>query len=434
MRPVGSARSSNGSRFKRWSINAIARELTTAQGPEGRPIQKTVWHHHQVAEFLANRKYIGQWAWGATRTIRNSKGKVSRSRSMSTQGLRDRPNLRIVAQEVWELAQSRLGCLTKQFGMQPGQKRRGPRVHHSVEYPQGLLRGLVVCAVCKRRLWQEGRGGKYFLACPDHGDGSTASAQCGSRPCEAGRGRNRKHAGDLLENWPEWISRAIATMRATLERHFQAVPEQLAADKRSFWKWKKPSRCILKRLEDRHADQSEALNERLANVRRKRPTQRRRIDEAERAVIRGSAEMPSEDRGFANSSRIWVRCFVTTRPAAGRLLSRADRARSRHSAVVGPGQKRGFGTPQLPDRIVGHILLRGGSGERIPEALCARRIRRSREAVPEIVIDLGRPTRMEELAPKSPKCERRCHLDRDHRDHGFESRTAYETWKRYATR
>jgi len=165
--------------IQRQSINAIGRELTRLRVPKGHDSQKSVWHHHHVRRILENRKYIGQWCWGATRTIRNSKGKVKQVRVPDNQkAVRERPHLRIVPQELWDLAQARLAELHERYGMKEGQKRRGPRVHYTVEYPQGLLRGLVVCSVCKRRMWQMGKGGKYFLACPDHGDGPGLCPMC----------------------------------------------------------------------------------------------------------------------------------------------------------------------------------------------------------------------------------------------------------------
>ena len=90
-----------------WSINAIARELTTQKVPKGGRSKKTVWRHHQIRRILENAKYVGQWLWGAKRTIRNSKGKVKQVPVPDTQrAMRERPHLRIIAQELWELASS----------------------------------------------------------------------------------------------------------------------------------------------------------------------------------------------------------------------------------------------------------------------------------------------------------------------------------------
>jgi site-specific DNA recombinase len=103
-----------------WSINKIARELTKLTVPKGGRSVKAIWHHHHVRRILANPKYIGTWSWGATRTIRNSRGKVRQVPvPEDRKAVRERPDLRIIAQELWERAQKRLLHLNKQFVRNP---------------------------------------------------------------------------------------------------------------------------------------------------------------------------------------------------------------------------------------------------------------------------------------------------------------------------
>ena len=364
---------------KLWSINAIARELTKLKVPKGVHSKKTVWHHQQVRRILSNSKYIGRWSWGAKRTIRNSKGKVRQIPvPEDRKAVRERPDLRIVPQELWELAQKRLIQLTKQFGMQPGQKRRGPRVHHSVEYPQGLLRGLVVCAVCKRRMWQEGRGGKYFLACPDSGDGPGLCPMCTRVPVKAAEDAILGTLADLLENWPEWISRAIATMRATLEQQFKVVPEQLAADKRRLLEVQETIEVILKRLENPKLSQSDALNERLVEREAEAAELKRAIEAVEQAVA-SSAELPDEGwirQQFQNTPAL----FREDKVRSGRLLRRLI-GRIEASAVVAPGKKRGYA--RLTYRVNAWDIILFAMDGTIPESLAQWiAVRRSPKAVP----------------------------------------------------
>jgi site-specific DNA recombinase len=414
-----------------WSINAIARELTRLKVSKGGRSEKAIWHHHQVRRILTNEKYIGRWTWGATRTIRNSKGKVRQVPvPEDRKAVRERPDLRIVRQELWELAQERLIKLTKQFGMQPGQKRRGPRMHHSVEYPQGLLRGLVVCSACQRRMWQEGRGEKYFLACPDSGKGPELCPMRARVPVKAAEDAILKILGDLFERWPEWISQAIAVMRTALEQQFQLIPAQLAEDRHRLRELERAIVVILNRLESPEVSQSEALNQRLRDREGEAAELKRSIQAAEEAAA-NSAEFPDEQ---------WIRqqlkdipgLFREDQARASRLLRRLI-GRIEASAVVAPGKQRGY------SRLTFHVnawdvVLAALDGQ-IPESV-AQRMRESAAACnsPQFVIDLGQPGRMEEWAPKIAEMrasgvpwKKICEIT------GLSLGPAYETWRRYVS-
>jgi hypothetical protein len=383
--------------IRRWSINAIARELTRLKVPKGHSSKNSVWHHHQIRRILENPKYIGQWSWGATRTIRNSKGKVKQVPVPDQQkAVRERPHLRIVPHEIWERTQNRLADLNERYGIKEGQKRRGPRVHHSVDYPQGLLRGLVICAVCKRRMWQSGKEGDCFLACPDHGNGPGLCSMCARVRVKEAEEAILKIVADSLLSWPEWVSRAIATMRETLNRHFQAVPEQLAADKRRLSEVQEKVQLLLNDLEDPVARKSEALKRRLAQREAEEAELGRTVEAAEQALA-GSTEMP-DDAWIRQQLRDVASLFREDKTRAALLLRRLIGS-IEASAVVAPGKKRGYA--RLKFRIRAWNLLLVALEGRIPERV-AEMMHGSMESVegPEFTIDLGRPGRMEEWAPK----------------------------------
>jgi site-specific DNA recombinase len=412
-----------------WSINKIARELTKLKVSKGRRSGKAIWHHHQVRRILANPKYVGKWSWGATRTIRNSRGKVRQVPvPEDRKAVRERPDLRIIAQDLWERAQQRLLDLTKQFGMQPGQKRRGPRVHYSVEYPQGLLRGLVVCSVCQRRLWQQGRGGKYFLACPDSGEGGGLCPMRTRVPLEAAEDAVLKILTELFEVWPDWISRAIAAMRSALELQFQLVPAKLADEKRHLRELEEAIVVILNRLESPEMRPSEALNQRLSEREAEAAELKRSIQAAEEAVA-SSVEFPNEQ---------WIRQQLKDIPGlfredqawSGRLLRRLI-GRIEASAVVAPGKKRGYSRLTF-DVNAWDVILVALEG-RVPE-IVARRMRNSATAhnSPKFVIDLGHPGRMEEWAPKIAEMRAAGVTWKEiTKITGLGLGPAYETWRRY---
>ena len=103
---------------------------------------------------LSNPKYIGEWPWGTTRTIRSSEGKTKQIPVPPEQQIiRQRPELRIVDQGTWEKAQRRLTELENIYGQKPGHKPRGAKPHHTEIYPKSLLGGLLFCQTCGSRLW-----------------------------------------------------------------------------------------------------------------------------------------------------------------------------------------------------------------------------------------------------------------------------------------
>ena len=91
------------------SIGCIARELTRLKVPKGRRTSAAGWHPQQVRRMLANEKYVGVWVWGRTTTCRDSKGRRKQVTVVPGQEVsRDRPELRIVEQAVWDRAAARL--------------------------------------------------------------------------------------------------------------------------------------------------------------------------------------------------------------------------------------------------------------------------------------------------------------------------------------
>ncbi len=118
------------------SIGWIARELTRQRVSKGHRASTTGWHPQQVRRMLANAKYVGVWAWGSTTTVRDSSGRKKQVPAGDGQEVvRDRPDLRVISQEVWDRAAARLAELTDTFGRKGGQKPRGPKPNPADVYP-----------------------------------------------------------------------------------------------------------------------------------------------------------------------------------------------------------------------------------------------------------------------------------------------------------
>ena len=119
-------------------MTEIARKLTerrATRGSRGHCKLDHFWTHQQVSSILRRPFYIGKVEWGKTKVLRNAKGRVKQVPVPEADWVRVlRPDLRIISDEKWEKAKTRLEELLNIFGSKCGQKKRGPRVHHSSVY------------------------------------------------------------------------------------------------------------------------------------------------------------------------------------------------------------------------------------------------------------------------------------------------------------
>jgi site-specific DNA recombinase len=185
---------------------------------------------------------------------------------------------------------------------------------------------------------------------------------------------------------------------------------------------------ILDRLESPQMRQSEALNERLVEREAQAAELKRTIEAAEEAVA-STAVFPNDDwirRQFKDIPAL----FRADKVRSGRLLRRLI-GRIEASAVVAPGKKRGYS--RLTFRISAWDLVLAAMNGKIPTNV-AQRMHASAEAQegPEFVIDLGRPGRMEECAPRIAEMRAAGVTWKEiTKITGLSLGPAYETWRRY---
>jgi len=217
-------------------------------------------------------------------------------------------------------------------------------------------------------------------------------------------------------------------MRDRLDQHFHAVPDQVAADKRRLADVDKKVELLLNDLEDPIARQSDGLKRRLAHREAEAAELRRAIEEAEQAFT-ASVELPDEAWIHAQLKDL-VALFRDDKTHSARLLRRLI-GTIEASAVVAPGKKRGYA--RLTFRVrpwdVLLVALEGKIPQRVAETL---RVAGDSTDSPEFVIDLGRPTRMEEWAPKIAELrEKGVPWTEIARIAGMGLGPAYQAWKRY---
>ncbi|MCU0706602.1 MAG: recombinase family protein, partial [Fimbriiglobus sp.] len=148
------------------SIGWIARELTRLKVPKGHRASTPGWHPEQVRRMLANAKYVGRWVWGKMTTVRDSAGRKKQVAVAAGEAVvRDRPDLRVVAPDVWEKAAARLAALAATFGLKDRHKPRGPKPNPADVYPRSPLGGLLACGACGGRMHQAQSNGRRYYAC-----------------------------------------------------------------------------------------------------------------------------------------------------------------------------------------------------------------------------------------------------------------------------
>jgi site-specific DNA recombinase len=117
----------------------------TRRGPARRG-----WAVSTIYTILLNEKYVGAWVWNKTRFLkdrdRGRRRPVPRPRDEWIK--QDRPELRIVDDELWRAIQSRLHQIRQGFGRPGSPPKGGARPMYS----RYLLTGLLRCAVCGARM------------------------------------------------------------------------------------------------------------------------------------------------------------------------------------------------------------------------------------------------------------------------------------------
>ena len=214
-----------------WSLARIARFLNDNHISRGNRTQRP-WSEKTIGKMLDQKKYVGIWSWGATRTLRNSVGRKRQKPTEPKDQLTvTRPGLAIVSKELWDRVQKRRQEFKDKYGFKKGQKHRGPKHHHTEDYPSNLLSGLMYCHQCGSRLYVQGRDSDTrtykAMTCP-----MVAKGLCDMR----GRARIDvtskallQLAQKLLLAQPDWIGSTMEAMREELDRLTQLTSSSRAS-------------------------------------------------------------------------------------------------------------------------------------------------------------------------------------------------------------
>jgi site-specific DNA recombinase len=415
----------NAGRSIRW----IADELTRLEAPKGARRKLKRWKRCHVRKILGNPKYAGLWAWGATRTIRDSRGRTKQIPvPEEDRVVRERPELRIISEEVWNKAQSGLQVLKNLYGSNPGQKPRGPKVHHTALYPDGLLPGLVFCSYCGSRMWQKNVGAKVFFFCPNHGSEKGDCKMVTQVSLEKAEAAILDSLAQLLTAWPEWGDKVVNAMRQRIEEVTKKVPEQVRADESRLKKVEEQIENLTYALSESRSN-SKSVLEQLESFERDAKELGRKI-EAARRILDAPAKMPSD--AWIQEQIDDVSLILHEESHESVQLLRRIVGHVEADQVISHGKKRGF--PRIRFRVNGMELLKdvlkgsdaNGLLEFLPqEASLAADSR-------EFVISLGKMTPMDRWAPKIAEMRANgVKWTKIVEITGLDLNRAYIAWKRY---
>lgn len=411
------------------SIAWIVDELNRQQAPVGNRRRKKLWRRRHVRKILENEKYVGIWRWGTTRTIRNSQGKKKQIPVPEEHHVVvERAELRIIDDTTWSATQKRLAELKDLYGKKPGQKHRGPKVHHTAIYPSSLLAGMVYCSKCGARMWQQASGERLYFGCPNRGTDEHCCELTTRVRIEKAEEAMLEFLATLLTSWPEWLDSALAAMRQQIEEVTQRVPKEVASNERKLGELESQIANLVEALADGRI-QSQAVHERLDNAEHEAQQLRDKIDAA-RNLLAAPVAMPDD---------AWIRQQLDDLASVIRdggyeasLLLRKIVVRIEADQVIPPGKTRGYS--RLRFRVHGwevlKAILSSVDGSNALDTLLANFA--GDESTDEFVIDLGGPTLMDEWAPKIAEMRARgIKWTKIVEITGMDLNRAYRAWKRF---
>jgi hypothetical protein len=214
-----------------YSLKAITKALNTEQLPPprarvGRP--RATWCPTAIREMLRRELYVGRVVWNRSKFVKKpgSRKRLRRERPQSEWRMVDRPELRILGDEIWRAVQDRLAWTGVAYGRRgKGRNLIGRGVHH-------LLSGFLKCAECGSNLTivvGAGKGRQARYGCPHN----SIRGACSNNLREREDWIEERLLSDLQTNVlrPEVVDFAVEEFGRQLKARFSVVSAQLAVDR-----------------------------------------------------------------------------------------------------------------------------------------------------------------------------------------------------------
>lgn len=418
------------------SIHEIARGLTQSNVPRGNRAPDTKWSHHQVRRILANSKYIGDWVWGKTKTVRDG---GSRKRQAATPVdswvYVIRPELRIIDDVTWEKTKSLLKLLWEKYGKRSGQLKRGPAVHHSDVYPTRLLNGLLECQ-CGAKMHQRSRhrlgetkGPMYFVCPTAHRDPNSCSMKS-YVPADKAVKAVLGLIVEELRSHQDWQSIVLQAMEAEIQKISTAVPISVAE---------------LQRKRNETQRKLDKLVDALTEGGLTGTSVKSRLDHLEAELETVSWDLAQQKQLLSSPLVLpdekWIKerfqelsSLLTDQTKQAAILLRKLVPRIVANAVIAPGKRRGY--TQIRFSFSRHNAVLTAIDDERMTTLTSANLADSvldREApLGDFVVDLGCKTKFDKVAPRIAVMRAAGHKWSEiATETGVSLGNAYNVWARY---
>lgn len=237
--------------------------------------------------------------------------------------------------------------------------------------------------------------------------------------------------GSVLQYLPDWMDVAIDAMRHAINEAATKVPATLAADEKRLTQVAKGIGNLVNAME-RGMEQSPAVGGRLKELEREAEDLRERIDE-QRKLLNQPVEMPDDawiQEQLANQASL----LAEGTPKAALVLRKLLGKVTAHEIKI-RGKKRGY--IQLRFRIDAFRTLAGMLEDRVSVDVL-NIIHSDAKPVtaqsPEFTINLGKPSRMDQWAPKIAELrEQGVRWTEISRITGLNLGNAWAAWNRWTT-
>ncbi len=233
--------------LKEWSLRRIARALNIEGIPSPRAGSKHKrfgWGTSTIRAILYNERYIGVWRFKETQWIKvpGTNKRVPRKRPVEEVMRAERPELRIIDQEIWDEVSARLAATARTYSRK-GKERDGKETTPGRQRgwnTRYLLSGIAVCADCGFPLTIYGGAvGRYYRCYTNYSKGTCPNDL---RVREADLRKNTLHTIRHALQSKEGIEFVRKEMAGLLGEHSRKLDAEL-----------KETRERLKRTEERIA-------------------------------------------------------------------------------------------------------------------------------------------------------------------------------------
>ena len=395
-------------RIFRWvadgmSFSKVASKLQELNAPVGRNIRR--WTSKSVSRMVRNGKYTGEdWTWGATITIRDSKGHKKQVPAPADEVVCvNRPDLRIIDQELWDRTQDQVTRIDAIFAFQDGQKKRGFKVHFSQLYPHNILFKILRCGDCRDVMYQNMSRGREYRQCKNAGplpDNCKAKTRV---PAEEAKKVLTEFAADLLLSVPEWLDAAITTMNDAVTEQQKQLPTRLEERRQRHRELIERRRRLFELVETGEIRTSSQLQQ-ADNSGFGKSSIGQRIDELDRESDRVAADIAQDEQQTVDIIKLPDRDFIAAQIETLPCLLRSDASKAVHLLgeifdvvrvyrVTPPGKQRGY--HQLKFRLKAWRIIVAAFDGKLPPAITSIISRNEVENAcgsPEFYLNVGGPT------------------------------------------